>query len=202
MEGLLFYWISWSIWIYLTFVLRKNHPLRWRMSAIMLVLIILSSVHFSIGNFDLFGSGLFILFMVYLSVSNEKKGLTFYFLISTFIISIAYSTFHLFEIFDPVWLFFDRGWMLGLAMGGLTLLLQKSFKWRLFTLLAGGVQGEIFTAFILDKYSISDPIGSLDFLDVCAVASIFVLLWSVIERVSAIYENHFTFTEKEKQKTS
>jgi hypothetical protein len=202
MEGLLFYWISWSLWIYLTFILRKNHPLRWRMSAMMLMLIILTSVHFSIGHFELFGSGLFILFIVYMSVSNEKKGLTFYFLISSLIISIAYSTFHLFEIFDPVWLFFDRGWMLGLIMGGLTLSLQKSFKWRFFTLLAGGMQGEILTAFLLERYSIIDPIGALDFLDVSAIASVFLILWSAFEHVSAIYENHFTFAEKENQKTS
>ncbi len=33
MEGAMFYWISWLYWIYLTFIVDKHHPYRFKLAA-------------------------------------------------------------------------------------------------------------------------------------------------------------------------
>jgi hypothetical protein len=202
MEGILFYWISWSFWIYFTFIMRKLHPGRTRLAAAILILIILSPIHFAFGQFKVYGGAVFILLTIYMYLTKERKRVRLYFFISSFIVAVACSTFRLFEIFDPVWLFLKREWMLGVILCYLTFLLQKSLKWRCFTLLAGGVQGEILSAFLLRKYGMAEPIAALGFLDVCAAASLLMFLWSGVKQASVQFENYFTYLEKENQKSS
>jgi hypothetical protein len=202
LEGAIFYWVFWGFWIYLTFILEKQNPYRLKLAAIILIVLILSNVQFPVGEFEIQASGLFILGSCYLFMSQEKRGALIYFFICSFIVSIAYVTFHLFEIFDPIWIIFKKEWMMGITMSYLAILLQKTLKGRLLILFAGAMQGEILYAFILNKFQFPYLIGTFAYLDVCSLTALLLTGWSALENMGAILQNHFHFFEKGKQKSS
>ncbi|OIK17139.1 hypothetical protein BIV60_01030 [Bacillus sp. MUM 116] len=202
MEGSMFYWISWSFWVYLTFFLNKQNPYRFKLAAAILMLIALSTLHFRLGNIDIFASGLFLLFLTFILISKEKLRAIIYFFICSYIIGISYVTFHLFEIFDPIWIILKKEWMMGILLGYLAILLQKTLRGRLLIVLNGTMQGEILYTIILSKYHFPYSIGTFAYLDVCALISFLLVGWSFFENAGTIFQNHFNFTEKAKQKSS
>ncbi|MDP4083892.1 MAG: hypothetical protein Q8934_04665 [Bacillota bacterium] len=202
MEGLMFYWISWSFWVYLTFILKKDNPYRLKIAAMILIVIILASVHFNISRFDVNFSGLFLLFYSYTSLYGKKIKTVLYFFISSFIISIAYVTFHLFEMFDPIWLIFKKEWMMGICIGYLTVLLQKTLKGRLLVTISGTMQGEILYSFILNKYDFPYQIGSFAYLDTWSLTISLIVGWCCIEYAGVYLENYFKVMEEKKQRSS
>lgn len=115
---------------------------------------------------------------------------------------LGYVSFHLLELFDPVWVLIKREWLLSLALGYLTLMLQSNRFLRAATLLTGAVQGEILFAVIMKSYTFDYPIGSFSFLDIAALSIGVLLIWSGIEKAVAFIEKHFQHVEREKQKLS
>ncbi|MDR6998560.1 hypothetical protein [Neobacillus niacini] len=202
MEGSMFYWICWSFWVYLTFFLNKQNPYRFKLAASILIVIILSTIHFGIGNTEVYASGLFIFILTFISYSKEKLRAIIYFFICSYIVGIAYVTFHLFEIFDPVWIIIKKEWMMGILLGYLAILLQKTLRGRLLIVLNGTMQGEFLYALILSKYHFPYSIGAYAYLDVCALISFLLVGWSFFENAGTIFQNHFNYTGKAKQKSS
>ena len=202
LEGAIFYWVFWGFWIYLTFILEKQNPYRLKLAAIVLIVIILSNVQFAVGEFEIQSSGLFMLSCCYLFISQEKRGALIYFFICSFTISIAYVTFHLFEIFDPIWIIFKKEWMMGITLWYLAILLQKTLKGRLLIVFAGAMQGEILYAFILNKFQFPYLIGTFAYFDVCSLTAVMLTGWSLLENAGSILQNQIHFFEKGKQKSS
>lgn len=202
MEGAMFYWICWSLWVFLTFFLDKQHPYRLKLSAIVLILLLLSNIHFMVGSFEIYASGLFLLVISHLFFSQEKRGAIIYIFICSLIVSIAYATFHLFEIFDPIWIVFKKEWMMGICFGYLAILLQKNLKGRLIIMISGTMQGEFLYAYFLSKYQFPYSIGAYDYLDVCSLTGALLVGWSCLENAGSIAQNHFHLFEKGKQKSS
>jgi hypothetical protein len=202
LEGAIFYWVCWAFWIYFTFILDKQNPYRLKLASIVLSVLVLSNVKFSVGSFEIQASGLFMLVISYLFLSQEKRGAIIYFFICSFIVSIAYVTFHLFEIFDPIWIIFKKEWMMGIVLWYLAILLQKTLKGRLVIIFAGGMQGEILYAFILNKFEFPYLIGAFAYLDVSLLTALLLVGWSALENARTLLENHFHFFEKAKQKSS
>ncbi len=198
----MFYWICWSIWVYLTFILDKKNPYRLKLSAIILILLFLSNYHFMVGSYGISISGLFLLLTSYVFFSQEKRGATIYFFICSLIVSIAYVTFHLFEIFDPIWIIFKKEWMMGICFGYLAILLQKTLKGRLLIIISGTMQGEFLYAYTLSKFPFPYSIGSFEYLDVCALIVALLIGWSLMENAGAYAQNHLHFFEKGRQKSS
>jgi hypothetical protein len=202
MEGAMFYWICWSFWVYLTFILDKHHPYRLKLSVFVLLLIISSNFHSTFAEVEFYASGFYLLILSYAFISQEKIGAIFYYFICSFIVSIAYVTFHLFEIFDPIWIIFKKEWMMGICFGYLAILLQKTLRGRLLIIFAGTMQGEFLYAYILSKYQFPYTIGAFAYLDVCALISALLVGWSIIENAGVFLQNHLHFLEKGKQKSS
>jgi hypothetical protein len=201
-EGEIFYWTCWAFWIYLTFLLEKQNPYRMKLAAIVLIILILSNIQFKVSVFEIQASGLFILGISYLFISQEKRTAIIYYFICAVIISIAYVTFHLFEIFDPIWIIFKKEWMMGIVLWYLAILLQKTLKGRLLILFAGAMQGEILYALILNKFQFPYLIGAYASLDVCSLTALLLVGWSALENVGTVMQNYFHFFEKGKQKSS
>jgi hypothetical protein len=198
----MFYWISWSIWVTLTFLLKKENPSRFGLSAAILIVIILANTHFTLWEFEINSSGIFLIFYCYTALSGEKKKTISYFYLCSFIVTIAYVTFHLFELFDPVWLILKKEWMMGICLGYLAILLQKSLRGRLLIIISGTLQGEILYTYILNKYGFPYQISSFAYLDACSLTAALLLGWSFIEYVGSYYDSHFKIMEREKQKSS
>ncbi|WP_342432141.1 hypothetical protein [Neobacillus sp. FSL H8-0543] len=202
MDGSLFYWILWSLWVYLTFIMNKQHPLRFGMSACILVIIILSDVHFTVGGYQVLASGVFTLVLSYIILGKEKNGVLLYAIICSVIVTISYVTFRLFEIFDPVWIIFPKIWMMSIGLLFLGILLQNTLKRRLLIIICGTMHGEICYAFFLNRFQFSYPIGALPYLDICVLATMLLLVWSFLENAGTILQNQFRFPHKGKQKST
>ncbi|MEK5065148.1 hypothetical protein NSS72_17130 [Cytobacillus sp. FSL R5-0596] len=115
---------------------------------------------------------------------------------------MAYVTFHLFELFDPVWVIFPREWMLSFLMVYMAVLLQKNRMLRLPLILLGGIQGEFLYAFILKPFSFPYTIGSLAFLDIMSISFSISALWIAVHWAVQYIEANFKHFEREKQKLS
>jgi cbb3-type cytochrome oxidase subunit 3 len=188
--------------VFLTFLLNRNNPYRLKLSVIVLITISLSELHYSLGNDQLYASGFFLLMVTYFLFSREKRSTMIYLFICSFIVSISYVSFHLFEIYDPIWIIINKQWMIGIFLGYLAILLQKTLKGRLFIIISGTMQGEILYAYILSKYHFPYSIGGFDYLDVFSLISVLLVGWSCFENAGTLFQNHFNFIEKEKQKSS
>jgi hypothetical protein len=202
MEGSMFYWILWVFWIYVTFFMNKQNLYRSKLGSVILVLIILSNVHFKIMSFEFYASGLFILLLSYIILGKKKLGSLLYAFICSFIVTIAYVTFNLFVIYDPVWVIFQKEWMMGICFSCLAIFLQTSLKDRLLIIVSGTMQGEILYAIYLSKFEFSYPIGTIAYLDVFSLITILLVSWSILENAGTFFQNHFHFLEKGKQKSS
>lgn len=202
MDGSLFYWIFWLIWVYLTFFFKKQNSWRIKLSAIILVVIIFSAQHIHIAGFDLSVSSIFLLFTAYATLHSEKTHILLYFFICSFIVMIAYVSFHLFEIYDPVWLIFNKEWMMGVCIAYLAILLQKELKGRVLIIFSGTIQGEILYAYILSRYDFPYAVGSLACLDTLSLTVLLLIGWSFIEKAGSFFEGYVHTSQKEKQKLS
>lgn len=202
MEGLIFYWISWMVWIMATFFMARTNKYRFLLSAWVLCLMIMSPLKVNILNFEIGIAVLFLLASLYVFAGRLKKLSKLYFLFCTFILMMAYVTFHLFELFDPVWVIFSREWMLSVLMVYMAVLLQKNRMLRLPLILLGGIQGEFLYAFILKSFSFPYTIGSLAFLDIMAISISISSLWIAVHWTVKYIEANFKHFEREKQKLS
>jgi hypothetical protein len=202
MEGSVFYWILWLFWVCITFFLNKHNPYRTKLAVVILLVIILSDVHFLVESFQFYASGLFMLLLSYIILSKKKLGSLLYAFICSFIVTISYVTFNLFVIFDPVWVIFQKEWMMGVCISFLAIILQTSLKDRLLIVISGTMQGEILYAFYLSKFEFSYPIGTMAYLDVASLVIILLAGWGALENAGTFFQNHFHFLEKGKQKSS
>ncbi|KON87220.1 hypothetical protein AF332_10590 [Sporosarcina globispora] len=202
MEGLFFFWISWMVWIMATFFMDRKNKYRLVLSAWTLIFIMLSPRTLSILNFEIGLAGLFLLVSLYIVAGRLKRLSKIYFLFCSFILMMAYVTFHLFELFDPVWVIFSREWMLSFLLIYMAVLLQKNRRLRLPLILLGGIQGEVLYALILKQFSFPYTIGSLAFLDIMALSISISAVWIAVQWAVKYVESNFKHFEREKQKLS
>ncbi|MDZ5471189.1 hypothetical protein SM124_05470 (plasmid) [Bacillus sp. 31A1R] len=202
MEGIVFYWLFWMYWVLTTFFVKKDNPYRFKISIWLLFAIITSLHTIDLLGFQISATALFMLTTAYI-VLGTIKGKTFlYMILTSFIGMLAYTSFQLFELYDPVWIIFNRAWLLGLIMAYFTILVERRFYMRLVTMVLSIAQGEILFAIVLRRFSFDYEIGSLSCLDVMAITAAFILAWSGFERLTALFEHHFNHLEREKHKLS
>ncbi|WP_066294234.1 YphA family membrane protein [Bacillus sp. FJAT-29937] len=200
MEGLTFYWLAWFFWVIATFFLKKDSFIRICSSLWLLVLIIISPYSFFLFNYEITYVSILFAGTLLVIISRFKRLTAAYVLLSSFIVMIAYVCFHLFALFDPVWLIFPRKWMLALFMIVLAIVLHSNKMYRLITILFGSIQGEFLYAYILNKYSFPHVIGSNAYLDGIMLSAALLGAWSCFEYLTSFYEKHINQVEKEKGK--
>lgn len=201
MDGTFFYWIAWFFWIITTFFMKKSRN-RIVYTVIVLLLIIFSNKVIEIDVFKINVSLLitllscYILLALFTGKNNYKK--VVYLLVSTLTITTAYVSFHLFELFDPIWVVFNRTIMLVFCLVYLTLLLIKDRKKRVLCMMIGTCQGELLYAFILKNFPFEYEIGDLAFFDVMAISVFTLFIWSALETTIHYFDTYFQKTTKEK----
>lgn len=202
MEGIIFYFVSWTFWIIYTFFISKNNRYRMVLSASILLLIIFSHQTISIVSSSISIGAIFILLTMYGACVKLALRSLSYMLICNLIIIMAYVSFHLFAFFDPVWVVFPQKWMCAVMLVFLTVLLQKEMKKRIILLFLGLINGDAVYAFILGKYPFPYVIGDFALLDVLALSAGLLACWQVIIKLTAYIEEHFNHAVKERQKLS
>ncbi|WP_338470105.1 hypothetical protein R4Z10_15010 [Niallia sp. XMNu-256] len=202
MNGLLFYWIFWMGWVITTFFYSKNHHDRLILSAWILVSIMLSTSSVLVGSLEISGSGLFMLLTTYLTISRLDLKPLLYVLFSVFILMLVTACFHLYELFDPVWLMMKREWLLAIILTCTTLLLIQDKRLRMIAVTMGSIHGEILYSLLVAKYSFSYPVATLYSLDPYALSISFLVGWNGLELVASYFDKQVDSIEKEKQKLS
>lgn len=203
MEGLYFYWLAWIGWIWVTFIMDKKNPARIKVAIWLLAVIFTAPYKVNILSYDIYLSAFTIVLFLFIETKRLKPGAFLYSFISSFIIMLAYTSFLLFELFDPVWVLFDRKIMIAAAGVYLALLLQKTNYNRNLSLISGFLQGEILYSSILQKFNFPYLISSLAFLDILIISLALLLTWSTIESlIVTISGNPIHHIEGEEHKTS
>ncbi|MCH1624763.1 YphA family membrane protein [Ferdinandcohnia quinoae] len=197
MEGAYFYWISWLAWVICTFFMNKGKQ-RTNIAILLLLLIILSPHYIDIGNTKLNVNLIIILLFCYKELSVKTMKQQLYIFICVFTISMAYGSFQLFELFDPVWLLFDRKWMFSVILIYITLMIFKDIKSRIIGLLIGAIQGDILFGFVLSKLQFQYVIGSFVFLDVAAISAFIIIMWTGLEELFKHFDLLFQKNSKQK----
>ena len=197
MDGIYFYWFSWIGWIISTFFMKKDQT-RFLISTAILLLIIMSSIVVQIENYKLNISIVFLLISSYSLVRTKTKLQKIYLLICVITVMLAFVSFHLFELFDPVWLLFNRKWMLAFALSYIILMLLQDMKTRIVALIIGASQGEFLYVFILSKFNIRYEIGSFQFLDVLSGGIFLIFVWFIFENMAYYFDVLLQKNGKEK----
>ncbi len=201
MEGVLFFWLFWIFWIVTTFFMSKSRS-RLLLSAAILSVIILSSYSMKLFALNISASSLFLLLAAYITMAKQRGRKGLYLFITSFIIMLAFTTFHLYELYDPVWLIFDRNMMLSFLLTYIALLLHHDVKFRIIILICGSIHGEILYASILKHITPTYLIGSFAYLDVISISIGFLLIIYGFKKVSSYFESQIKHLERGKQKPS
>lgn len=197
MEGTYFYWIAWMTWIICTFFMNKT-KMRLISAVLVLILIITSNYQTHIHNIMINFPLIILLLSGYYFLATKTAKEKVYLLICTITLTIAYCSFQLFELFDPIWLIFNRKWMFSILLVYLTLMLIKEPKSRLIGVTIGACQGDILYGFVLSEFRFSYEIGSLLFLDVVAISGFAIYIWSKLEGAVQYFDVMFQKNTKEK----
>jgi hypothetical protein len=203
MEGIYFYWLAWMAWIWATFFMDKSNPSRLKLAAVLLAVIITSSYYADVFVFKVNYTAFAIAIFLFYETKKKKLPEFLYLFVSSFIIMLAYTSFLLFELFDPVWILFDRKIMLASCGFYLSVLLYKKTSHRFLSLAGGFLQGEILYAAVLWKFHFPYTISSLAFLDILFISGSLLFAWSAIETmISAMSRSTISQAEGEEHKTT
>lgn len=121
-----------------------------------------------------------------------------YSLLSALIIAMLYTSFHLLEVYDPIWIVVDRLFLLSSALVYAAVLLHEDRILRLCSLYIGMLQGELFVTIIFRKLHFPYDYGSLAFLDSVAVSTFFMAILFWIAKASVYMEQFKRKTRKRK----
>jgi hypothetical protein len=203
MEGVYFYWLAWIGWIWTTFFMNKNNPLRLKWAIMLLAVIIVAPFTVDVLIFELHLSAFAVALFIFSETRRKKTGSFLYLFLSSFIIMLAYTSFLMFELFDPVWVLFDRKIMLGAAGFYLAVLLHKDRNDRILALVSGFLQGDILFSAVLWKFNFPYAAASMAFMDILFISLGLLLAWSAIESLIAVMSGStINQVEGEEQKTS
>ncbi|GAB1806707.1 YphA family membrane protein [Priestia megaterium] len=199
MDGIFFYWLSWMGWIVATFLMPKT-PRRWKVAAIILISILLSGMNMHMAQFSCSYTALFLVGVACVYASGYSKFQQLYYVIVCGIIIIAYAGFCLLELYDPVWIFIDRKWILTGLILYICFMVIKDAEKRFAAIILGVVGGDFLYAVVIRDIA-SYEVGSLRTLDVLATAVGAMFIWEMLVYFSAYLDLYVLKSHRQKQST-
>lgn len=196
-EGLYFYWLAWAGWILSTFFMKKGRE-REVVTITVLIAILVSKNSFIAGAFQFNNVWVLILIISLFVFSYSDKKRIFYHWVSALTITFAFTSFWLFRLYDPVWMFMDEKWMLSLFLAYLSIMLAKDWRHRAAYLMAGVAQGDLLFALILSKFSFPYEVASLATLDSLSISLMLAGCWCMIEHLQIFFGTYAQRNGKEK----
>jgi len=197
MDGSTFYFVAWIGWIIVTFFMKKD-PIRWKLGACILFFIICSPLHVTIASFVVSVNALLLCIISFIGITLYSVWKKLYSLLSALIIAMLYTSFHLLEIYDPIWIVVDRVFLLSSALVYASVLLHGDRILRLCSLYVGMLQGELLVTFIFRKLNFPYDYGSLAFFDIVAISTLFMAILFFFAKASVYIERSKRKTRKRK----
>ncbi|KHF40354.1 YphA family membrane protein [Halalkalibacter okhensis] len=185
MEGVFIYWFGWLLWVVITFFWSKSKARFWSAFSLLLFFILLPKT-FVFANTTVYL--VYVLFSVYLfwQLNKAKKCNLIHSYVASITIAAAYAGFQMMMIFDPIVVYIDSRWMIGIMTAIISFFLAATFMHRLLFAFSGLIQGELLTGLVTQHHLYMDySIGSLYFFDIVAVVgSLYSVVWG-LKQVSA-----------------
>ncbi|TRZ37724.1 hypothetical protein CEQ21_20005 [Niallia circulans] len=200
MEGNLFYWFAWMLWVISTFMMDKDNRNRVFYASILLIAMILYPYHFFIGGMDLSVLLLIQLVAALIFASRLKLSQQLFTVLTSFMTMLAYVSFQLLSILDPVWLVADKSLLLAATLVLLALLLHKSVFCQVVMVVLGSSFGEVVYGGLLHYYSMDVGFGTPAYFDSLLIGISSLVVLHMTKVVLARWEQHIYLLEKEKQK--
>ncbi|MCA1063199.1 hypothetical protein LCL98_07105 [Rossellomorea aquimaris] len=172
MDGILYLWLLWAIWIYTTFMMNKEHPKRLPYSFMCLVLLITYPYGVQIGQMEvalpvIIVGLICIHYFRYLSLRAKL-----YMLLAILSTGMLYAGIGLVAIYDPVIMFIDQNLIIAFSIVLLIYIFYSSSSYllRITSITGSSIVGEIFMGIPLNNVGLSYPIGGPQSLDVLAIS--------------------------------
>lgn len=200
LEGSIFLFCTWFIWIITTFFMDKDNKKRTQYSVYILVAIILSPFKWEWQNGSCSVLLLIILIISFFYTGRLHWKTSIYIVLSSFFMMLAYTTYELMAIIDPIWVFLPDPWLKACILFVLVILLHRNFICQMLTLLIGNISGEILLNGILSNYQREYFIGSMSFFDFLMLGVLGFLSLFYIRKKLVKWEQHVFMLEKERQK--
>lgn len=172
MNGYVFYWVAWLVWIIITFFQTHRHIhyiiICWLFS-------LMITLNYYVTLFQLDISIAFIILLIGAIVFYGQAQLTFQRLITTYTLMITYLSLKIWNVIAPIWFVIPTIIAIPFIISMSAITLSQSTKQRLIHILFSMTCGELFYSFILRSYHLNNQIGSISFFDYLAI-SIFIIV--------------------------
>ncbi|MEM5592481.1 hypothetical protein AAHH67_13550 [Niallia circulans] len=113
---------------------------------------------------------------------------------------LAYVTYELMAIIDPVWVFIPGVWLKTSILFTFLILLHKNIFCQILVLLIGSINGEMVLSFLIRNYQMDYSIGSMAFFDFLTLGLLGLISLYYLKITLARWENYVFLLEKERQK--
>ncbi|PKG24134.1 YphA family membrane protein [Niallia nealsonii] len=200
MDGQFFYWFIWMLWIQTTFFLDKKHKNRLNFTILLLSAIILSPYQLSMFGFTISLLLACLYVGIFFYITTFKKTALLYFLLSAFFTMLAYCSFHLFSILDPIWIIFNKEWLLSIGLIIVARLIYKEPTKQILLIIFGSINGDVLYGILLKKYQYSYTVGSMSFFDSLLISIAAIVIFYTVKLYLLRWEKYVYIMEKEKQK--
>ncbi|PJN89992.1 YphA family membrane protein [Bacillus sp. mrc49] len=183
MDGILFYWLSWIVWVIVMFFIPKTVPYRFDFLFHLLAVMLLAGYKLEISLLSMHVSGLYLFLILCVYIRKQSIFKIMELISGCLIVTLAYASFQLFSLLDPIWLIINPSYLLCLFLNYLILLLFKNWKHRLFALLIGLIMGDIIYSVLLVYHSFPYVALAFAWHDDAALILGANVLWRMLELV-------------------
>ncbi|NQD66782.1 hypothetical protein HP456_12710 [Bacillus haikouensis] len=192
MEGIIFLWVAWGIWVYTTFIMRKSANGRFKYSFLLLCMICLFPHWFTIFSYEVnaaFGLMALLTFIYIRALGLRQK---LYMLIALLTIAMSYAGIGMIAIYDPVLMIIDPqlvAALLSVSLGFLFYSSLEKIRMLFITVMGGCITGDVLLAITLNKIGFVESIGNHGFLDNVAYMVLLTLGWRLFLVLNALMNN-------------
>ncbi|AIF45447.1 hypothetical protein [Virgibacillus sp. SK37] len=198
MSGLLFFWLSWMYWVFLTFLMPKN-KYRTGLSCWLLLTIITSNIYFGFSRMTLAGVVFVLLTGGIIWMVKLKR--IFSHSLNSFLVMIAFATSHLWEANLPILYLLPMCIFTPFVITLIIAFLTKHITSQLIICIVGMTFGDFLFQYILIGYGLPVVIGGMAFLDEMLVTVVLISFLHILVRIrnktGSIINYHLTRWQNE-----
>ncbi|MFU2017186.1 hypothetical protein ACM6Q7_19375 [Peribacillus butanolivorans] len=184
MDGILFYWMSWIVWVIVMYFIPKTVPFRFDFLFHLLAVMVLAGYNLEVSLLSIHMSGLYLIFILCVYIRKQSIIKIIELISGCLIITLAYASFQLFSMLDPIWLIMKPSYLLCIFLNYLILILFKNWKHRLFVLLVGLIMGDLVYSGLLVYHSLSYEALTYAWHDNTVLILCANVVWRLLELMS------------------
>lgn len=181
MEGSIFLWNSWVLFIVLVCFLHKKLSSSIRNHLLIVIILSPFFMHYKLLELNLAVIYLIILTCFYIGKLPIKGMINL--LIISLIIGLGQSCYYLFSILEPLWFSWLPSWVNSILVVYLVIQLQKDNTCRMLTLNMGMVISDVLLAIVHSESWVPFSLFSLKFLDSLALTSMMLVIILIMEDI-------------------